>query len=147
MKPPPPGWPRISSALFYDDAAAAIDWLARAFGFEVKLKVDGPDGRVEHSQLTFGDGLVMVATLGGRGREWPKSPPSVGGGNTQSLFVYVDDVDSHSAHARAEGAVIVSEPTTTDYGPDYWSERTYCCRDPGGHHWFFGQRMRTGRGE
>ena len=31
MKPPPAGWPRISSSLFYDDAAAAIDWLERTF--------------------------------------------------------------------------------------------------------------------
>jgi len=32
MKPTPPGWPRISAALFYDDPRAAIDWLCEAFG-------------------------------------------------------------------------------------------------------------------
>ena len=26
-KAAPPGWPRISSALYYDDAETAIDWL------------------------------------------------------------------------------------------------------------------------
>ena len=36
MKNPPEGWPRISSSLFYDDAATAIDWLVRTFGFEVQ---------------------------------------------------------------------------------------------------------------
>ena len=41
MKPPPKDWPRISSALAYDDAATAIDWLCRAFGFKVRLKVEG----------------------------------------------------------------------------------------------------------
>ena len=41
MKPTPKGWPRISSAVFYDDAAAAIDWLCRVFDFEVRLKVEG----------------------------------------------------------------------------------------------------------
>ena len=35
MKPPPSGWPRISNAIHYEDAAAAIDWLCDAFGFEV----------------------------------------------------------------------------------------------------------------
>jgi uncharacterized glyoxalase superfamily protein PhnB len=133
----------MSSAVFYDDAPAAIAWLCRAFGFAVKLRVDGEGGRIEHSELTFGGGLVMVASLGGRGRAWPKSPPSVGGGNTQALFVYVDDVDAHCAHARECGAEIVIEPTTSDYGPEYWVDRTYCCRDPGGHHWWFGQRMTT----
>jgi uncharacterized glyoxalase superfamily protein PhnB len=136
----------MSSALFYDDAAKAIDWLCEAFGFTVRLKVEGAQGRIEHSELEFGGGLVMVATLGGRGRTWPQSPPAVGGGNTQSLFVYVDDVDAHCERARARGAVIVQEPATTDYGEDYWVDRTYCCRDPGGHHWFFGQRLKTGKG-
>lgn len=145
MKPTPPGWPRISSALFYDDAASAIDWLVDAFGFTVRIKVPGEGGRIEHSELEFGDGLVMIATLGGRGRDWPKSPPSVGGANTQALFAYVDDVDAHCERARAHGAVIVEEPKTNDYGPEYWSDRSYLCRDPGGHHWWFGQRLRTGK--
>jgi uncharacterized glyoxalase superfamily protein PhnB len=133
----------MSSAIFYDDAPAAIAWLCRAFGFDLKLRVDGEGGRIEHSELTFGGGLVMVASLGGRGRTWPKSPLSVGGANTQALFVYVDDVDAHCAHARACGAEIVTEPTTSDYGTEYWVDRSYCCRDPGGHHWWFGQRLAT----
>ncbi len=40
-KPTPAGWPRISPALYYDDAAKAIDLLCDAFGFEVRLKVEG----------------------------------------------------------------------------------------------------------
>ena len=60
-KPTPPDWPRISSSLYYDDAAAAIDWLCDAFGFEVRLKVEGEGGRIEHSELVYGDGVVMVA--------------------------------------------------------------------------------------
>jgi uncharacterized glyoxalase superfamily protein PhnB len=60
MKPPPQGWPRISSAVFYENAAQAIDWLCRAFGFEVRLKVEGERGRIEHSELAFGEGLIVV---------------------------------------------------------------------------------------
>ena len=67
MKPPPKDWPRISTSLFYDDAAAAIDWLCDAFGFEVRLRIEGEDGRIEHSQLIYGGGLVMVSTAGGSG--------------------------------------------------------------------------------
>lgn len=65
MKAAPPGWPRIASSLFYQDAQAAIAWLVQAFGFTVELKVDGPDGSVLHSQLRYGEGLIMVAE--GRG--------------------------------------------------------------------------------
>ena len=104
MKPTPKGWPRISSAVFYDDAGAAIDWLCRAFGFEVRIRVDGENGRVEHSELTFGDdGLVMVGSSGGRSdRAVPlpcKSPKSLDGANTQALCLYVDDADAHCARA------------------------------------------------
>jgi uncharacterized glyoxalase superfamily protein PhnB len=41
MKPAPADWPRLSSAVVYQDAAAAIDWLCKAFGFEVRVKIEG----------------------------------------------------------------------------------------------------------
>ena len=61
MKPTPAGWPRFSSAIVYRDAAAAIDWLCDAFGFEIRIKVEGENGRIEHCELEYGDGLVMIA--------------------------------------------------------------------------------------
>ena len=146
MKPTPKGWPRISSAVFYDDAAAAIDWLCRAFDFEVRLKVEGEGGRIEHSELVYGDGLVMVSEAGGKASRpvpFPSaSPRALGGKTTQALCVCVDDVDAHAAHARAAGARIVDEPTTTDYGEDYWADRSYRAEDLEGHQWWFMQRVR-----
>ncbi len=64
MKPAPKNWPRISAAVFYDDAAAAIDWLCTTFGFSVRIKVAGEDGAVLHSELEFGGGVIMVADAG-----------------------------------------------------------------------------------
>jgi uncharacterized glyoxalase superfamily protein PhnB len=146
MKPTPEGWPRISSAVFYDDAAAAIDWLCRAFGFEVRLKVEGPGGRIEHSELVLGEGLIMVGSAGGKSqRPAPlpcSSPRAVGGVNTQTLCVFVDDADAHCARARAAGATIAEEPTTQDHGSEYWADRTYRAIDLEGHHWWFMQRVR-----
>jgi len=127
----------------------AIDWLCRAFGFEVRLKCLGENQELVHSELTYGDGLIMV---GGTGRSDPgreqfqklhKSPQAVSGANTQSLCVYVDDVDAHCAHARKEGATITSEPQTSDYGPEYWADRSYSVLDCEGHHWWFMQRVRN----
>jgi uncharacterized glyoxalase superfamily protein PhnB len=104
MKDTPKGWPRISPSIFYCDAAAAIDWLCRAFGFEVRLKVEGDVGRIEHSELTFGAGLIMVGQEGPDAARphlaYLRSPKSIGGYNTQSLMVYVDDVEAHCARAR-----------------------------------------------
>jgi len=144
MKPTPPGWPRISSSLYYDDAATAIDWLCDAFGFTVRIRVDGEGGAVVHSELEFGGALVMVAGVE-RAEKYPfvRSPSQVGGGNTQNMFVYVDDVLAHCERARAKGATIVSEPSVSDYGEDHWADRGYECVDPGGHHWWFAERLRS----
>ena len=142
MKPPPPGWPRVSSALFYLDASAVIDWLCQAFGFTIRIKIVGEGGSIEHSELELADGLIMVGSADVK-RAWSRSPKSLSGANTQSLMAYVDDVEGHFRHAQANGAVIVSEPTTVDYGEDYWSDRGYECIDPEGHHWWFIQRLRN----
>lgn len=143
MKPPPLGWPRIASAVYYEDAPAAIDWLCRAFGFEVRVKIEGEGGSIEHSELTYGEGLIMVGQAGLPHKpSFRKSPRSTAGANTQNMMVYVDDADAHCEHARANGAKIVTEPTTTDYGEDWWTDRGYECEDPEGHHWWFYQRLR-----
>jgi len=134
MKETPAGWPRISSSLYYRDAAKMIDWLCEAYGFEVRLKVEGDKGRIEHSELTYGEGLVMVGEEQfGEGARWGvarKSPLSVGA-NTQGLMVYVDDVDAHCARARQAGAKIVEEPSVHDYGGDYWADRKLWRARPG----------------
>jgi uncharacterized glyoxalase superfamily protein PhnB len=147
MKPAPADWPRLSSSVFYQDAAAAIDWLCNAFGFEVRLKVEGDNGRIEHSELTYGEGLIMVAQEGPQsGRPWKKamrSPKSLNGETTQSIMFFVDDADAHCANARRHGARIVEEPATHDYGADYWSDRSYGAFDLEGHMWWITQRLRN----
>jgi uncharacterized glyoxalase superfamily protein PhnB len=146
MNPTPKGWPRISSAVIYEDPARMIDWLCDAFGFELRLKVEGEGGRIEHSELTFGEGVIMVS--GERagpeprfGTPW-RSPEALGG-NTQAMMVYIDDVDAHCARVRAAGGRIVTEPADHDYGEDYWADRSYGVVDPGGHTWVFTQRIRN----
>src|SRR6185436_20159965 len=96
MKPSPTGWPRISSALYYEDASKAIDWLCKAFGFEVRIKIEGEGGRIEHSELVYGEGVVMVGEASKRQRpENRRAPSEVGGANTQCMMAYVDDVEAH----------------------------------------------------
>lgn len=147
MKPTPKGWPRLSTSLYYDDAAKAIDWLCGAFGFDVRLKVQGDDGKIHHSELTYGDdALIMVSQSGKRPERslWPTpvSPRSIDGANTQAILLFVDDVDAHCEQARAAGAEIVDEPKIHDYGEDYWADRSYGAVDLEGHLWWFTQRVR-----
>src|SRR5262245_26277815 len=127
MKTTPPGWPRMSACICYENPAQAIDWLCTAFGFSLRLKVEGEGGRIEHSGLEYGEGLIMVAGAGPNylreGSPWREhyaSPKSVGGKMTQMLMVYVDDVDAHCARAKSHGAKVYYEPKNTDYGDDYW---------------------------
>src|SRR5262252_4468847 len=104
---PPKGWPRIASSAAYENANEAIDWLCKAFGFEVRLKVDGEGGRVEHSELVLGGGLLMIGDPSpAKDRPWYQPPSKVGGACTQAIMVFVDDVEAHCARARAAGAKI-----------------------------------------
>jgi uncharacterized glyoxalase superfamily protein PhnB len=73
------------------------------------------------------------------------TPGSVGGKNTQVLCIVVDDADAHCERARAVGARIFREPGENDYGDEYPIDRTYGAIDPGGHMWFFLQRIRDAK--
>lgn len=144
MKPTPKGWPRLSAGPTYQDANKAIDWLCKAFGFEVRLKVDGEGGMVEHSELVYGEAVIMVSDerrLKSKGRPLV-SPKSIGGQNTQTLMIYVDDVVAHHERAKAAGAEITDEPAVHDYGEEYWTDKSYGVRDLDGHHWWFTERLK-----
>jgi uncharacterized glyoxalase superfamily protein PhnB len=147
MKPTPPGWPRIAPCVVYREAARMIDWLCEAYGFEIRLKVEGEDGRIEHSELAYGDGLIMISQeRAGDTKRFGTAmlSPLSAGGNTQNLMIYVDGLDAHCARARAAGARIVEEPALHDYGDDYWADRSYGAIDPEGHLWWISERIRTG---
>lgn len=125
---------QLSSALFYQDPKAALAFLQAAFGFEITMLLEDAEGNLAHSQLSLGDGRIMVGT------EWSadhKSPKSIGGKNTQTVHIQLDeDIDAHCARARRAGAEIIAEPETQFYG-----DRTYRCRDPEGHIWTLSQAV------
>jgi uncharacterized glyoxalase superfamily protein PhnB len=127
--------PSLGSAVFYKDPFAALDWLEKAFGFERTMLVTDAEGKLGHSEMRFGDGYIMV------GPEWTDyvaSPASIGGRNTQSIHVHLQDgIDAHCKRARKAGAVIIREPADQFYG-----DRVYSARDPEGHVWSFGQTVR-----
>ncbi len=124
----------IYPSLTYTDAPAAIDWLCRAFGFTKRFVVAGEGGRVEHSELSLGTGVVMIGSAKPEEhRVNPKARPKELGGNAQTLSVFVGDPDAHCQVALAAGARLVRELRTEDYGA-----RGYMVFDPEGHLWYFG---------
>ncbi len=134
---PPPNMPRITPYLLYEDVAAAIDFLTRAFGFRERTRLAGADGRIQHAEMEFADGVVMMGCPGPEYRN-----PKHLGGQTQLVCVYVDGVDRHFAHAKQAGATILHEPADQFYG-----DRRYGAEDPEGHHWYFAQHVRDVRPE
>jgi uncharacterized glyoxalase superfamily protein PhnB len=131
----------LSSAVCYVDPKAAFRWLEEAFGFEPLMVILDENDNIAHSEMKFGESVVMI------GYEWSadhKSPKSVGGKNTQTVHVQLapgEDVDAHCERARRAGAEIIQEPSTQFYG-----DRTYRARDGEGHIWTFGvtvQEMTT----
>lgn len=125
----------IIPSLRYRDAPAAIDWLCRAFGFEKNAVYADEKGIVQHAQLVFGNGMVMLGSVANAGAWGGRiaQPDEIGGRETQCPCVIVADCDAHYARARAAGAVIVDELERKEYGG-----AGYSCRDPEGHLWWFG---------
>ena len=126
--------PPIVPALVYKDSMKAFEWLQTAFGFEPAMLITDEEGKLAHSEMTFGEGWIMV------GNEWSedhKSPASLGGKCTQSVHLQMTNgIDAHCERARGAGAEILMEPENQVYG-----DRSYRARDLEGHIWTFGQTV------
>lgn len=123
----------IVPTMRYRDAKTMIDWLCDAFGFTRHFVVPGAGDVIEHAQLTFGNGMVMLGSA--RDDEWDRivKPARDVGTLTGSPYVIVHDIDAHHARAMAAGAEIVRPLADTAYG-----SREYAARDPEGQVWGFG---------
>jgi uncharacterized glyoxalase superfamily protein PhnB len=126
-----PARPNIFPAVRYRDAATALDWLKRAFGFREKVVHRGQDGTIQHAELQLGAGVVMFGQYSEEGWMGGHAPDALA--STLSLYIVVDDPDAHYERARGAGAQIVRELVDQDYG-----SREYSARDPEGNLWSFG---------
>lgn len=114
--------PQIIPYFSYVDAKAAMDFLARAFGFEPVIAQDAEDGRLLHGEMRYGTGMILLGTVDSA---VPRQSPGI--------YVVVEDVDAHHARAVEAGAQVVYPPEDTE-----WGTRRYRCRDIEGHEWSFG---------
>ena len=123
----------ITPYLYYDDVAGALKFLSKSFGFKkTGESMKGPDGKLNHAAMQFGDAIVM---MGCPGKKY-KNPKKLGQ-TTGSLYVNVDNVDKHFARAKKAGAKILEEPADQFYG-----HRRYGAEDPEGHQWYFAQEIK-----
>ena len=133
VKAIPDGYPQVIPSLAVDGAAAAIDFYCEVFGATVRMRMDGPDGRVGHAELQLGDSVLMLAD------EYPEVGnlgPRSFGGTPVTLSVYVEDVDATFAAAVAAGATELRPVANQFYG-----DRVGQLEDPFGHRWSVGTHV------
>src|SRR4029078_12844351 len=97
----------VIPVLIYPDPGAAAEWLSKAFGFTVRLRI--ADHRI---QMKAGDGFLTIA----EGNAAPN--------NSHIVQVRIEDAEGHCARARQNGAIILTEPKDHSYG-----ERQYNAQD------------------
>jgi uncharacterized glyoxalase superfamily protein PhnB len=105
----------VIPVLIYPDPAVAADWLSKAFGFAVRLRIAN-----HRIQMKAGDGCFTIA----EGKAAPNQ--------SQHVQVRIEDANTHCARARKNGATILSDPKDQPYG-----ERQYNAQDFYGHRWDF----------
>lgn len=118
--------------VFYEDVAAASAWLRNTFGFVEHYNFKLPDGRLHGSLLQYNDVWVMLKSSGGTA-----TSPSKLGGSTQSLMIFVEDIEVHYEKAQSAQVQIVEELNVTEYG-----EQHYVAVDLEGHQWIFAKHVR-----
>jgi uncharacterized glyoxalase superfamily protein PhnB len=125
----------VIPCLRYREAPAAIDWLCEVFGFERHLVVPNDSGGIAHAQLSFGNGMVMLASADQESEygDLVNLPDQVGGIETQSPYLVVNDADAVYRRAVDAGAQIIIELKDEDYGG-----RGFTCRDLEGRLWNVG---------
>jgi len=132
--PKPAGYPWVMPYLVVRDADASLAFYKKAFGFEEKMAMRGPDGKIMHAEISYRDSVIMFG--GESDRSTSKSPATTGTPPAMGLYIYVDDVDAAFERARAAGARVESPPADQFYG-----DRTCAVLDPDGYRWGFGTNV------
>ena len=132
VKNPPDDMAQIIPYLYFEDAGAAIEFMEKAFGFEIDFAFRNPDDeRVLTAKLRTGSGVIFVGPgmdpFGTRAVPDPEFVSSM-------VYVFVDDLDAHYARAKAAGAQIRAEPHV-----HFGGNKQYTASDPGGQRWTFAQ--------
>ena len=117
--------------IVYRNVPDAIAWLAHAFGFIEHYRYGDPPGPIG-AQVHLGEPWMMLETA-----KAGSASPAQSGLRTQSLTIFVDDVEAHFNNAKSAGVTIVEDLHETIYG-----ELQYGALDLEGHHWLFSRHAR-----
>ena len=117
------------SHIAYQNLPQAIVWLTKTFGFAEAYRYGEP---AAGAQMLLGEACIMVR----QAKPEEMSPARLGYG-TQSLTIFVEDVEGLFERAKNAGAKIRETPHETEYG-----EFQCAFEDLDGHHWLFSRHAR-----
>jgi PhnB protein len=123
----PDGYRSLTPYLRCRDAAKAIEFYKKAFGAEEVMRMPGPDGKVMHAEMKFGDSMLM---LGEECAEMKMHSPLSLGGSGSGLHIYVKDVDKSFERAVQAGCTVAMPLMNM-----FWGDRYGKLADPFGHEW------------
>ncbi|MFV1362109.1 VOC family protein [Mycolicibacterium elephantis] len=130
--------PAVSPMLTVSDGAAAIDFYVKAFDAEELGRVPAPDGkRLFHAALRINGTMVMLNDDFPEMNDGKSVTPEALGGSPVTIHLTVADVDAKFQKAIDAGATVVMPLDDM-----FWGDRYGELRDPFGHMWSLGQRMR-----
>ena len=127
-------YPPITPHLAITDVAGALDFYAKAFDAEERLRLSLPDGTIAHAEMYVNGGLV---TLGAAIPDYGLAAPDPDQPVHVAITVFGPDVDAAYQQALAAGATSMSAPTDQFHG-----DRTATVRCPYGHKWILATHLR-----
>lgn len=133
VKAIPEGYHSVTPYLFVRGAARAIDFYKNTFGAVERMRMPGPDGKIGHAELQIGDSVIMLADENPQMQA--KSPETLGG-SANSIYLYVEQVDSVVDKAVQSGAKLLRAVADQFYG-----DRMGTILDPFGQMWSVGTHI------
>jgi PhnB protein len=128
VSPIPSGYHTVTPYLIVKGGKEALEFYKKAFGAVEKLRLEGPDGKIGHSEIKIGDSPVMLAEGCG---ETNSQDPKVLKGTPVMMHLYVENVDFWVERACQAGAKLVRPVQDHFYG-----DRAGMVEDPFGHLWY-----------
>jgi len=117
----------ISVMLTVTDIEKAYEFCQKAFGFEGRGVMPGPDGKPIHAELKLRDSVLMLSR---EMPDWQCYSAKTFGNTPATLYLYVEDVDKLATQAANAGATLLQPPADM-----FWGDRTATLVDSEGNKW------------
>ena len=128
------GYNAVTPSLAFKGTSEAIEWYKNVFGAKEKMRMEGPDKKVMHAELTMGDSIIFLAE---EDPQYNNKSPKTLGGNSMKLYVYTPDVDATIKKAKENRAKVIKPAEDQFYG-----DRCGLIEDPFGYEWSIATHVR-----